>query len=520
MRNSFSKLNICALILAATLLATPAFANVVSGTVPGDWTPSTFRLYDVSTVSAIGEGSTVYALGYTIAHDVVWSDMDNIAPTHKSGDIAVMILDRELNAGTVSHEGYYTVKDVVLNGPSQTVEWSSVYAVPRPTATTGTTGEVVLSWNPAVDEGTGNIIGYNVYRSTDGINFGASPINSSMITGTSTSDVTATPGGTYYYATKIVFRGTTEATPLESVLSANSDQVIVGTPGVSIISVQPYYAVQGEQNVTLTIIGENTNFLTGNSTVSFEGVNHIGVGTPTVISPTELMVTVDVSIEAEIGPRNVVVRTTLPGPTTEIAVGSNMFWVIPITPEATLIFNPPRAVRGATFDLSITGFDTNFSETVTFPYFGPDITVNWITIQSSTSAVANVTIDPNAVLGTRVMMMYTPPELAVGDFEVLDSQSEDGFIPNYPNPFDPQVEPTHIVIELEQATNVGIYVYDVTARQVWKRVVYLPAGYNEVIWDGYTYFSKIGDNGVYLLRVIDEDSREFIGKGKPLIIKR
>jgi hypothetical protein len=117
-------------------------------------------------------------------------------------------------------------------------------------------------------------------------------------------------------------------------------------------------------------------------------------------------------------------------------------------------------------------------------------------------------------------IVYWGTGLAIGNFEVTEMQVDPGTVPNFPNPFDPQVEVTNIAIELASPTTVGIYIYDITAKQVWKRVVSLPAGINVVQWNGYTYFGKMADNGVYLLRVADESSKEFIGKGKVLVIKR
>jgi hypothetical protein len=93
-------------------------------------------------------------------------------------------------------------------------------------------------------------------------------------------------------------------------------------------------------------------------------------------------------------------------------------------------------------------------------------------------------------------------------------------IPNYPNPFNPPTESTRIVINVPGPMDLGVYIYDVTARVVYKQVILGANGLTEVIWNGMTYYGHVADNGVYLLRVIDESSKKMIGKGKILVIKR
>jgi len=370
-----------------------------------------------------------------------------------------------------------------------------------------------------VDDGHNNIIGYNLYRGTNGITY-PTKVNSSRITGTSTTDPGVTEGSTYFYALKIVFRGTMTTPEVETLYtSANSNPVTVGTPGVSIISVEPYWAYRSTSHL-VTIEGSGTHF-TPASTVAFQGLNSISIVGPTIyVSPEVVMVNISIGAGAQFGPRNVVVSTPIAA-STEVAVGENMFWVIPQNPTATFILNPAKGLRNAHYATVAAGTNTHFDQATTIAYFGPEITVNPpLTVTSETWAMIDITIHPDATLGTKLAFMWNGVEVAVGTMEVIEMEIEDGLIPNFPNPFDPRRESTRFVINLDSPTQVGIYIYDITARQVFKEVMFLPAGQNQVEWKGYTYFGKVCDNGPYLVKVVNERNKKFIGTGKPLVIKR
>jgi len=511
---------IFSLILAATvaltiLFAGAASAHVISGIVDqfgAEYVGASFRLYDITVPSAIGTAETIYAGGYTIATHVTNSDLDNLAPAHNAGDTVVIILDHEIDGGTVDHVGYYTVNNGTLNGTPQEITWNDVYAIPRPTAILNASGTIELSWTAAIDDGSGNILGYNLYRGTDGRNF--TQVNSSLITDVTATDTTVVAGNTYFYALSVVFIGTTTTPEIESLyVSANSNPATVGTPGVSIISVWPYWSFQNN-TLDTAIIGENTNFQDGVTTVDFEGLNSISVNLVTWFTATDIVSNNTVGPTAQLGPRNVVAQTGA-----EVAVGPNMFWVV--TSEVTFEVVPDQTMRGTTLDIDMIGVNTNFDAATSLAYFGPGVVVNSLTVYSPISAVANITVSTEAIIGPRVVIMYSGSEVAIAPFEITDGMIlDDGIIANYPNPFDPQVEVTNMVFDLDSDTTVGIYIYDITARQVWKHVEFLPAGQQLIQWDGYTYYNKIADNGMYLVRAIDNKSKKFIGKGKIMVMKR
>ncbi|MBU0687424.1 MAG: IPT/TIG domain-containing protein [Candidatus Margulisbacteria bacterium] len=90
----------------------------------------------------------------------------------------------------------------------------------------------------------------------------------------------------------------------------------------------------------------------------------------------------------------------------------------------------------------------------------------------------------------------------------------------YPNPFNPLVESTSIQVSVTSTTNVGIYIYDITARLVYKTVQTLNAGTTLIPWDGKLFTGEYCGDGVYLVRVVNEDSKTLLSKGKIIAIKR
>lgn len=88
----------------------------------------------------------------------------------------------------------------------------------------------------------------------------------------------------------------------------------------------------------------------------------------------------------------------------------------------------------------------------------------------------------------------------------------------YQNPFDPaDGESITIQFNAGSATNIGVYIYDSTARLVSTELL---SGTNQTTWDGlYASGAVVGD-GVYLVRIVNEDTKALIAKGKALVIKR
>jgi hypothetical protein len=81
---------------------------------------------------------------------------------------------------------------------------------PQTAGLSGTGGhDVILSWTASPTPG---VIGYNIYRGTTPGGENATPLNSTPINGTNSTDANVTPGTVYYYlATSVTSSGGTQS---------------------------------------------------------------------------------------------------------------------------------------------------------------------------------------------------------------------------------------------------------------------------------------------------------------------
>ena len=174
-----------------------------------------------------------------------------------------------------------------------------------------------------------------------------------------------------------------------------------GTP--TLVSATGASAAQGASFST-GILGQYTNFATGVTTVSLgNGVNVSGV---TVNSPTSLTVTGTVNPVAFTGTSNISVTTG-----TQVVSLLNAFTVSQ-GPAAISLVSPNSGAQNQTFNVAITGTNTHFSQNVTVAGFGQGISVNTLTINSATSATANITIAANATAQVNSVTLTTSGEIA------------------------------------------------------------------------------------------------------------
>ncbi len=135
------------------------------------------------------------------------------------------------------------------------------------------------------------------------------------------------------------------------------------------------------------------------------------VNSTTVVSPTQVLVSITILDTAAIGFRDVTVTTggevareNVPGP----------FLVTPPTasiPRITTV-TPPQGERGQTLNVEVSGENTSFvNGNSAISFSGAGITVN-STLRSPTSASANITIAPDADLTFRDVIITTAGEVA------------------------------------------------------------------------------------------------------------
>src|SRR5205085_1983987 len=108
------------------------------------------------------------------------------------------------------------------------------------------------------------------------------------------------------------------------------DEVTVSATGApaTIVSVTPNHGQQGQTNLSVVIVGQNTHFVQGQSQVTFAGTA-IAVNSVTVASATSLTANISIASNANSSPRFVTVTTG-----TEVVSLSNAFTVQPAINQA------------------------------------------------------------------------------------------------------------------------------------------------------------------------------------------
>ncbi len=132
-------------------------------------------------------------------------------------------------------------------------------------------------------------------------------------------------------------------------------------------------------------------------------------------------------------------------------------------------------------------------------------------------------IVPNTVQGNYEVKIIKVPD--VSDLSTIQESNTENFSITaiasatqatiYPNPFDPNNETVTIAYNKGSATNVGIYLYSATAKLVYNTTTTAA----QITWDGKDNGANTVADGVYLARVVDENSRALLAKGKVLVVK-
>ncbi len=198
----------------------------------------------------------------------------------------------------------------------------------------------------------------------------------------------------------------------ESASLANAFVVQPGTP--LILSSGPGSAPQ-QSSVTFTILGQSTNWTQGTTTVSLGA--GVTVTSITVTSPTAITATAIVQATALTGPRDLTVTTG-----TQLLTYGSAFYVTS-GPAAIALLVPAQGNQGQTLNVAITGSSTNFLGGATTANFGQGVTVNSLTVNSLTSATANVSISAYATPQSNTISLTTLGETAIGQsaFEIVQA---------------------------------------------------------------------------------------------------
>lgn len=229
------------------------------------------------------------------------------------------------------------------------------------------------------------------------VNFGAGVTVNSVSVASATS---LTANITIAAGAAVGTRTVTVTTGSEVVSLPSGFQVTAGTP--RILSLNPASVMQG-QTANIALGAEFTNFVQGVTQASFGA--GVTVNTITVTSGTSLSANITVGPAAAVGPRTITITTG-----TEVVTLAGVFQVMAGVPQFTLI-SPVSAPQGASLQLNVTSSFTNFQQGVTQVSLGSGITVGAVTVSSTTSLTAALTVDPAAAPGPRTLTVTTGTEV-------------------------------------------------------------------------------------------------------------
>ncbi len=196
--------------------------------------------------------------------------------------------------------------------------------------------------------------------------------------------------------------------------------------------------------------------------------------------------------------------------------------IIGATANISVVFSSESGIDMTSFRMYIDNTEVTDGDNIYYDSYSTEgifTTVNYrikTALFDGTHTIRAAATDPSGILyeDERINLQV----MAEGTKTVV------GHVLPYPNPFDPVAGPVKLTYRLATDTNVTIYVFDVNGRLAWKENYASgfnggKAGYNEVLWNGYDAFSRILDNDVYLIRIVETGTGRVMGKGKVVVVK-
>jgi 6-phosphogluconolactonase (cycloisomerase 2 family) len=206
----------------------------------------------------------------------------------------------------------------------------------------------------------------------------------------------------------------TTPTGARNVTLTTGGEIVTATGGFSVLNgpavitqVSPASATQGE-TVTVEITGQSTHFAEGVTSIGFAPPQPsigIQVLSLTITSPTSATAQIEIPADAVPGLWSISVTTS-----GEVATRSGAFTVLPGTPVLSGV-SPASAAQGQSRDVVVTGRFTTFVQGQTTASFGEGVTVNSVTVTSSTSATVNLSVGVLAHTGLRNVTVTTGPQI-------------------------------------------------------------------------------------------------------------
>jgi hypothetical protein len=339
-----------------------------------------------SAISFVDTDSSAYDVDITVSSSTLVSPNEIDATLQLTGGADVIYGARNI-----------TVTTPLSGGGTETAFLNSAFIIADPTlehpivsvapafATQGQTLNVNLT-----------AVGTHFVQDTTFANFGDGITVNSLIVGDATD---AQANITISNTTPVGYRTITLVTGGEFAVSS-STAFYIGPNNATLLSVSPNVEGQGWSGpVALTASG--THFLPNATQVSITG--GIIVGDVNVIDSTDAIAQVIVPANASVGLQNVTVSTG-----GEIATLNNSFTVISTTPYLSSV-SPASGVQGQTLDVVIQGVNTSFSQTAIAADFTGEITVNKVTVNSTSQVTVNITVSTFANVGSITANLISGP---------------------------------------------------------------------------------------------------------------
>ena len=180
----------------------------------------------------------------------------------------------------------------------------------------------------------------------------------------------------------------------------------------AVAGIEPAVAPRGTTfDVELT--GSNTGFRAGSALAVEDG--GVAISDVRVLSPTRLVARLTAAVDAQLSFRDVTVTTPRGDGSTETARGIGAVQVTAAPSSPTILSVTPSAgTTGTTESVRISGGATHFAAANSSASFGQGVTVNALTVESPTSATANVTISAGATIRFNDVTVQTGAETARG----------------------------------------------------------------------------------------------------------
>jgi hypothetical protein len=197
-----------------------------------------------------------------------------------------------------------------------------------------------------------------------------------------------------------------------------------------------------------------------------------------------------------------------------------------LSPIITSI-SPPSANNTGLVSVTINGANFLTGAVASLELAGQYISTESITVVNVNQIICTFNISDKTTGAWSVVVRNTDGRSGTlnGAFNITQAGGKLDVISrpiNYPNPFNPDIKSTTIKYEISRDAKITLNIYNINGQRIWQKVSYPgedggKAGVNEVLWDGYTNFSQVVPNGIYVFQI--ESGGETLATGKIAVFR-